>query len=398
MEVEHDDPNLGRLFVKLGVFTEQEATVLTKEGIIQDNISQAVSTNIGRNAFHIPFNTDLATQTVTISPQSAPIKYIYGDSKAGTKFNPMSIFQKWKREFFAQKEDGYKIELVNEREVESNLRIFIPTETTKRNAKVKNKALLDSTFPNGVPLLWISGWKRSSETEQSSESAEQFIQLIPKKLNIRNKTHFNKYLQPIRQYMADIEELHAEIDKFNLQIPKLGDPDFANFIIKMSNLFYSIENGRSLGKTFTPTSADKNYGFLFTKFGESFHTKPEFRQLLELSAKIDQHIHGDLTKRKDGRRNYGGKAQLAFDEIAASNLKGTISSGVVILRDTRLSREYERLKAGTKDIVGRSLLGHQSGKEAAILYDDIMSAHIDGWKNSLIDLLNNYLRNLVKKY
>jgi hypothetical protein len=397
MEVEHEDPYIGRVFVKLGVFTEQEATELSKEGIIKPDVSEVITTSMGRHAFSINEGQQLTTtQEVVIESQSAPVKYIYGDAKANTKFNPIKIFQKWKREFFAQKEDGYKIELANEREVESNLKIFIPTSKTIRDSKVKNKALLNSTFPLGVPLLWISGWKRSSATDQTGESAEQFIQLIPKKLNTKNKTHVNKYLTPIRNYIADIKELHAEIDKFNLPVlPKLGDVNFANFIIKMSNLYYSVENGISLGKTFKPTEEDQNYGFLFKQFGENFHKKPEFKRLLELTAKIDTHIHGDIAKRQQKRRSHGGPAQLAFDAIASVNLKGSTSKGIIILRDTRLSREYEKIKSKTKEVVGRSLLGQQSGKEAAILYDDVMNAHIDGWKNSMID---RFIKRLTQQF
>lgn len=307
-----------------------------------------------------------------------PLKYRY--ERIRSKFDALEVFRKWVKSFFW---DAAK--LGNEGELERNLRVVVPTSPELESGGKYASLGASQLVQAGKPFLLLRGGviKRTTASGStiSRQMKDQAIMLTPRFLNVKNKVHFSRYIEPIQNYIKHVRELETIIAKHLIDPSlaatyKLGSHEFAMLVAHLSNIEAMLTlPDYSLGKETTLSESDQNYGYLFKLFKLSSFTSPN-SPLLAAALAVDQDIHGkwedrikmklkasdkskDKQKVASYERNNIGPAQQAFDKIARANLWMNVGSKAIVLRDSRPATFVDaKGKLDKKDVVGgRTLLG-----------------------------------------
>jgi len=367
------DPTEG-IFVTVAVLSKEELgnydtsslPLVTRKGL-EHNVFEVNMLPVNYSSV---YKLDLAN--------TKPLKYRY--ERIRNKFDALEVFRKWKSSFFW---DAAK--LGNEGELKRNLQVVVPTspelESSGKYASLGASQLIQA----GKPFLLLRGGVIKRTTTNGStisrQMKDQAIMLTPRFLNVKNKVHFSRYIEPIQNYIKHVRELETIVAK-SLVDPtlastyKLGSHEFAMLVAHLSNVHASFTlPDYSLGKETTLSESDKNYGYLFKLFDPKLFTNAN-SQLLSAALTVDVDIHGEWEDRikmklkasdksKDKQkvasyeRNNIGVAQQAFDKIARANLWMNVGNKAIVLRDSRPATFVDaKGKLDKKDVVGgRTLLG-----------------------------------------
>lgn len=307
-----------------------------------------------------------------------PLKYRY--ERIRSKFDALEVFRKWVKSFFWD-----TAKLGNEGELKRNLRVVVPTSPELESGGKYASLGASQLVQAGKPFLLLRGGviKRTTASGStiSRQMKDQAIMLTPRFLNVKNKVHFSRYIEPIQNYIKHVRELETIIAKHLIDPSlaatyKLGSHEFAMLVAHLSNIEAMLTlPDYSLGKETTLSESDQNYGYLFKLFKLSSFTSPN-SPLLAAALAVDQDIHGkwedrikmklkasdkskDKQKVASYERNNIGPAQQAFDKIARANLWMNVGSKAIVLRDSRPATFVDaKGKLDKKDVVGgRTLLG-----------------------------------------
>jgi hypothetical protein len=301
----------------------------------------------------------MASTKLELDPQSHTVRYIYGNTPTEDFSSPDS-YRGLVTRFLESYSKEYPVsnveEILDNLDAHTNVVVFTSDSQVLLAGFTREQAL---NIPLGKPLLII----RDIANVQGT-TLTQFIELQTPVIDPTSKEFERIHGKELTRFTEQLNKFEDVLSKANLS-PELlnytllragqaltnGDKSYYPFHAFVVALSEYRKTGRFSMAPDNVTNAfnrmNPNIALPVTN-GSSFP-----KELVDLAVELDTLLHGEPVEGKTFRRNYGGKAQFAFDKIASSNMIVELPNMTVkVLRSTRR-------RSGTNDtyVGGLTMLG-----------------------------------------